>query len=74
MRIGDVVKNNITELTNAMASLTAKHSEDIDSVWFEHTRDIEELRLEIQEFQTAPIGTITAWTPVPNLDSTCAIP
>merc|ERR1719369_461982 len=59
----DVITNNITQLTEHIEALAAKQIEDNEA-----------LEDEISKIGSAPIGTIMAWTPIPNPDSTDPVP
>ena len=67
--LNDVITNNITELTNQIASLSSHHTEDVDLL----AEDIESVRNEISDVASPPIGTIMAWTPIPNSGSDDAL-
>ena len=67
--LNDVITNNITELTNQIASLSSHHTEDVDLL----AEDIESVRNEVSDVASPPIGTIMAWTPIPNSGSNDAV-
>merc|ERR1712212_7409 len=56
--LNDVITENITKLTNQIASLSSNHTEDVEG-----------LRNEISDVVSPPLGTIIAWTTKPSLDT-----
>ena len=67
--LNDVVVHNISELTNQISALSEKHEEDIEAV-NEDIQDVAEdittLTTDISNLAMAPIGTIIAWSNIPN--------
>jgi len=66
----DVITNNITQLTKDIKDLR----EDMGTADSKHTTDIKDLREDLDKLSNlVPIGTIVAWTYIPNIDSTNAV-
>ena len=70
--LNDVIAHNISELTNQISALSEKHEEDIGAVnedIQDLAEDISSVTSDISNLAMAPIGTIIAWSNIPNKDS-----